>query len=84
MPNAGEPKGFGEINAEIQCAGQTVRPGDYIVGDDNGVVVVPRERAYELARRGVEVEKNESRIRDEIIKGSTLSKVMQLEKWEKK
>jgi len=84
VPNAGEPKGFGEINAEIQCAGQTVRPGDYIVGDDNGVVVVPRERAYELARRGVEVEKNESRIRDEIIKGSTLSKVMQLEKWEKK
>ncbi|MCL7475611.1 MAG: 3-hexulose-6-phosphate synthase [Methanosarcinales archaeon] len=84
VPNAGEPKGFGEINAEIQCAGQTVRPGDYIVGDDNGVVVVPRERAYELARRALEVEKNESRIRDEIIKGSTLSKVMQLEKWEKK
>ncbi|MBW6517681.1 MAG: bifunctional hexulose-6-phosphate synthase/ribonuclease regulator [ANME-2 cluster archaeon] len=84
VPNAGEPKGFGEINAEIQCGGQTVRPGDYIVGDDNGVVVVPRERAYELARRALEVEKNESRIRDEIIKGSTLSKVMQLEKWEKK
>lgn len=84
VPNAGEPKGFGEINAEIRCAGQTVRPGDYIVGDDNGVVVVPKERAYELARRAVEVEKNESRIRDEIIRGSTLSKVMRLEKWEKK
>jgi 3-hexulose-6-phosphate synthase/6-phospho-3-hexuloisomerase len=84
VPNAGEPKGFGEINAEIKCAGQVVRQGDYIVGDDNGVVVVPKERAYELARRAVEVEKNENRIRDEIIKGSTLSKVMHLEKWEKK
>lgn len=84
VPNAGEPKGFGEINTEIKCAGQTVRPGDYIVGDDNGVVVVPKERAYELARRGVEVEKNESRIRDEIVRGSTLSKVVQLEKWEKR
>ncbi len=84
VPNAGEPKGFGEINAEIKCAGQVVRQGDYIVGDDNGVVVVPKERAYELARRAVEVEKNEHRIRDEIIKGSTLSKVMHLEKWEKK
>jgi 3-hexulose-6-phosphate synthase/6-phospho-3-hexuloisomerase len=84
VPNAGEPKGFGEINAEIKCAGQVVRQGDYIVGDDNGVVVVPKERAYEIARRAVEVEKNENRIRDEIIKGSTLSKVMHLEKWEKK
>jgi len=51
VPNAGEPKGFGEINTEISCAGQTVRPGDYIVGDDNGIVVVPKERAYEIARR---------------------------------
>ncbi|MCD4842532.1 MAG: bifunctional hexulose-6-phosphate synthase/ribonuclease regulator [Methanosarcinales archaeon] len=84
VPNAGEPKGFGEINAEISCAGQTVRPGDYIVGDDNGIVVVPKERAYEIARRSVEVEKNESRIRDEITKGSTLSKVLRLEKWEKR
>ncbi len=82
VPNAGEPKGFGEINAEISCAGQTVRPGDYIVGDDNGIVVVPKERAYEIARRSIEVEKNESRIRDEITKGSTLSKVLRLEKWE--
>ena len=84
VPNAGEPKGFGEINAEISCAGQTVRPGDYIVGDDNGVVVVPKERTYEIARRSVEVEKNESRIRDEITRGSTLSKVLRLEKWEKR
>ena len=84
VPNAGEPKGFGEINTEIRCAGQTVRPGDYIVGDDNGIVVIPKKRAYEIARRSVEVEKNESRIRDEITKGSTLSKVLRLEKWEKR
>ncbi|VVB85025.1 Bifunctional enzyme Fae/Hps [uncultured archaeon] len=84
VPNAGEPKGFGEINAEIQCGGQTVKPGDFIVGDDCGVVVVPRERGYEVARRAVEVEKTESRIRDEIRRGKTLSEVLQLEKWEKR
>lgn len=83
-PNAGEPKGFGEINAEIQCCGQTVKPGDFIVGDDNGVVVVPKERGYEIARRAVEVEKTERRIRDEIKRGKTLSEVMYLQKWEKK
>ncbi len=83
VPNAGEPKGFGEINAEIHCGGQTVKPGDFIVGDDNGVVVVPKERGYEIARRAVEVEKNERRIRDEIKRGKTLSEVLYLEKWEK-
>jgi len=83
VPNAGDPKGFGEINAEITCGGQTVRPGDYIVGDESGVVVVPRERAYELARRAKEVYKTEKRIFDEIRRGGTLSEILELKKWEK-
>ncbi len=83
-PNAGEPKGFGEINTEITCCGQIVRPGDWIVGDESGVVVVPRERAYEVARRALEVKKTEERIRQEIREGSTLSTVMELLKWEKR
>jgi len=84
VPNAGEPKGFGEINAEIRCAGQYVRPGDWIIGDESGVVAVPQERAYEIARRALEVRKNEERIREEIRRGSTLSEVAELIKWEKK
>jgi len=83
-PCAGEPKGMGEINAEITCGGQSVRPGDIIVGDDSGVVVVPRERGYEIARRAKEVEKTESRLREEIKRGRTLSEVANLKKWEKK
>jgi 3-hexulose-6-phosphate synthase/6-phospho-3-hexuloisomerase len=83
VPNAGEPKGMGEINAEITCGGQLVKPGDYIVGDDSGVVVIPRERAYEIARRAKEVEKNESRMYEEIKRGSTLAQVAKLKKWEK-
>ena len=84
VPNAGEPKGFGEINAEIHCGGQYVRPGDWIIGDESGVVVIPAERAYEIARRALEVRKNEERIREEIRRGSTLSEVAELIKWEKK
>ncbi len=83
-PCAGEPKGMGEINAEITCGGLSVRPGDIIVGDDSGVVVIPRERAYEIARRAKEVEKTESRLREEIKRGRTLSEVANLKKWEKK
>jgi 3-hexulose-6-phosphate synthase/6-phospho-3-hexuloisomerase len=84
VPNAGEPKGFGDINAEIRCCGQYVRPGDWITGDESGVVVIPAERAYEIARRALETRKNEERIREEIRRGSTLSEVAELIKWEKR
>ncbi len=84
VPNAGEPKGFGELNTEIKCGGETVKPGDWIIGDDNGVVVVPKARAYEMARRAKEVWKTEERIREEIKRGKTLSQVLDLYKWEKK
>ena len=84
VPNAGEPKGMGEINAEISCCGQVVRPGDWIIGDESGVVVVPKERAYEVARRALEVKKTEERIREEIHRGSTLAQISALTKWEKK
>jgi len=83
-PNAGEPKGFGEIGAGIMCCGQQVRQGDWIIGDASGVVVVPRERAYEVAKRSVEVNRHENRIREEIKRGETLSSVMELLRWEKR
>ena len=82
-PNAGEPKGFGEIGAEITCGGICVREGDWIVGDDSGVVVIPQEKAVEIANRAIDVHERENRLREEIKRGSTLSKVLRLKKWEK-
>jgi 3-hexulose-6-phosphate synthase/6-phospho-3-hexuloisomerase len=82
-PNAGEPKGYGEIGIEIQCGGQTVRNRDWIIGDANGVVVVPQERAREIANRAIDVFERENRLRAEIREGSTLSSLQELLKWEK-
>ncbi len=81
--NAGEPKGYGEIGVEIVCGGQTVREGDWVIGDESGVVVVPRERAVEIANRALDVREHEDRIRAEIKEGKTLSEVMELDRWEK-
>jgi 3-hexulose-6-phosphate synthase/6-phospho-3-hexuloisomerase len=82
-PTAGEPKGFGEINVEVTCGEVKVRPGDYIIGDDNGVVVVPKESAVEVANRSIDIREKENRVREEIKRGSTLSKVQKLKHWEK-
>ena len=83
VPNAGEPKGLGEIGAEIICAGQPVRNGDWVIGDESGVTVIPKERLAEVANRSLDVLEKENRVREEIKRGSTLSKVMEIYKWEK-
>ena len=83
VPDAGDPKGFGEIGCEIICGGLKVTTGDYIIGDDSGVVVIPQEEAQEIINRSLDVKEKENRIREEIKRGSTLSKVLKLKKWEK-
>ena len=82
--NAGEPKGFGEIGAEIICGNQTIKTGDWIIGDDSGVVVVPQEIAQEIANRALDVKEHENRIREEIKSGGSLGTVVKVKKWEKK
>ena len=82
-PNAGEPKGHGEIGVEVTVGGQLVRPGDWMIGDRSGLVVVPRERAAEIANRALDVLEHENRVREEIRRGSTLGQVQNLERWER-
>src|SRR5207249_4391486 len=68
--------------SEIDCGGQKVHAGDWIVGDESGLIVVPQEQAVEMANRATDVLERENRIREEIKRGGTLSSVLELEKWE--
>lgn len=81
-PCAGEPKGYGGIGIEVTVGGQKVRTGDWIVGDESGVIVIPKEMAVEVANRAIDVHERENRTREEILRGSTLSKTNELCKWE--
>ena len=61
--------GAGSVNVEIVCAGAVVRPGDVIVGDQDGVVVVKREAATEVARLGADRISREENSRERLRAG---------------
>jgi 4-hydroxy-4-methyl-2-oxoglutarate aldolase len=60
---------IGSVNVPVVCAGVQVTPGDVVVADDDGVVVVPRIEAETVAKASEEREKKEAVSRGRLEKG---------------
>jgi 4-hydroxy-4-methyl-2-oxoglutarate aldolase len=69
---------LGDVNTQIVCAGQSVRPGDVIVADDDGVVVVPRENAADVLEASRQREEAEARSRARYAAGELSLDVSQM------
>jgi 4-hydroxy-4-methyl-2-oxoglutarate aldolase len=60
---------LGSVNVPVVCAGVHVAPGDVVVADDDGVMVIPRGEAAKVAKAGEEREKKEASVRGRLEKG---------------
>ncbi|KAH7143508.1 hypothetical protein EDB81DRAFT_795801 [Dactylonectria macrodidyma] len=63
----------GGVNEAISVGTVRVSPRDIVVADANGVVVVPRSQAREVAAVATQIERRESDIRDLIVNGATIA-----------
>jgi 4-hydroxy-4-methyl-2-oxoglutarate aldolase len=70
----------GSINVPIQCGGMPVMPGDLIVGDPDGVAVVPRARIQEVLEKGRVIVEKEQKMRERIQKGELIYDILNLGK----
>lgn len=80
-----------DIQQPIGCGGVAVYPGDIIVGDSEGVVVIPRHLAAEVAEEAAEMERREDFITQKIRSGASIvgtyppdeSTLAEYEEWKK-
>ena len=79
------PRGFfklrqGQINLPVVCGGIVVHPGDLVVGDDNGIAIVPREKVTTVIQVASEVLSREKVMTEGIKSGKTTYQFLGLEK----
>jgi 4-hydroxy-4-methyl-2-oxoglutarate aldolase len=70
---------LGVVNVPITCGGALVRPGDIIVGDESGIVVIPPTAAEQIATRAEERVRKEAVMMDQLRSGRTTVQLLGLE-----
>lgn len=68
-PNGTIKKNWAAINSPMLCGGKRVNPGDLIVADSDGVVVIASSKAESVVNKAIEKEKFESEIKTALTKG---------------
>lgn len=65
------------LNKPIECGGVLVHPGDVVVGDDDGVVVIPGAKAEEVLKLSLEMEEGEAAMTAALREGRSIIKSLE-------
>ena len=79
VPNVGAIAGYGDVNVAIQCAGVAVSPGDVVVVDGNGVVVVPFAEAAAILEKAQRLLETEHLLQEKIKAGATIGELVNVD-----
>jgi 4-hydroxy-4-methyl-2-oxoglutarate aldolase len=79
VPNVASISGYGHVNVPIQCAGVPVHPGDVVVVDGNGVVVVPKEAAPDILAEAQQLLATEHILQEKIRAGATIGELINVD-----
>ncbi|MBC5688995.1 RraA family protein [Mediterraneibacter sp. NSJ-55] len=63
-------EGPGEVNVPISCGGVSIHPGDIILGDKDGVIVIPRQDAGEILEKAKKLSQNDKAKAENSAKGT--------------
>ncbi len=77
-PNAGSALGLGTLNETIEVEGAKINSGDFFIGDESGIVVIPQELFSKTMVAALGVKVKESKIINDIAQGSTLAEIVGL------
>jgi 3-hexulose-6-phosphate synthase/6-phospho-3-hexuloisomerase len=83
-PDAGVPRGAGSLDVPLALGAVTVQPGDWIVGDEDGLVRIAAREVVAVANRARDIMEREQRLAAEIDSGRTLAQIAELKKWEQR
>ena len=70
----------GSVNCPISCGDVVVNPGDIIVADENGIVVVPLDNAVEIYEKAVLRVQSEEIIKEQLRQGIEIFDILELDK----
>lgn len=79
VPNAGGAQYAGKLQVPVACGGAVVHPGDWLVGDDDGVVVIPASRLEETLEKATRIVEAEKRIAKAIRAGVEVATLLRVE-----
>lgn len=80
VPNAGKPLLEGQINTKINLESIEVNPGDYILGDECGVVLIPQDVFEDVIKIIWEIKNSEKDIISQISRGKSLLEILNMDR----